>query len=91
RRPFIEGVITGFGDKLRDQREMLKQKHEIVWVEDPGLKEFFKKRHPRLRSERLYASWGTDAFDAGMSAGAALRLTRAIRSHQGDGGRLLPG
>ena len=92
RRPYVEGVLTGFGRKLREQRDAHERKHELIWVGDPGLDAFFRVRHPKLRSDRYTMSWGSEAFDAGMSAGAALQLTRAIRTQRGDGGgRLLTG
>lgn len=90
RRSYIEGVLTGFGNKLREQRELSERKHELVWVGDPGLAAFYRTRHPRIRSES-YSVYSTDAFTAGKEAGAALRLTRALREHGGDGGRLLSG
>jgi hypothetical protein len=91
RRPYVEGVLTGFGAKLREQRETHERRHELVWLGDPGLDAFFRTRHPRLRSERFSTSSGSDAFGAGVSAGAALRLTRALRSAGADRGRMITG
>ncbi len=90
RRSYVEGVLTGYGDKLREQRTACESRHELVWVGDPGLAAFYRARHPRVRSES-YSVYSTGAFAAGVEAGTGLRLTRAIREHGGDAGRLLPG
>lgn len=91
RRPYMEGVLMGYGETLRAQREAIERKHELVWLGDPGLEAFYRARHPRTRSERYAVSSASDAFGAGKEAGAALRLTRAIRASAGSAGRLLPG
>lgn len=91
RRPYIEGVLTGFGHKLRAQREMHAKNNELVWLGDPGLDRFFRTRHPKLRTDSFYVSAGHEAFDAGRAAGAELRLTRAIRNQDGQSGRLITG
>jgi hypothetical protein len=90
RRPYIEGVLIGFSDKLRAQREESARKHELIWLGDPGLDKFYRQRHPRIRNHRYAISAGVDAFGAGKAAGAALELTRAVRG-AANGTRLLPG
>jgi hypothetical protein len=90
RRAYTEGVLMGFSEKLRAQREESARKHELVWLGDPGLDKFYRQRHPRIRNERFAISAGVDAFGAGKAAGAALELTRAVRGSP-SGARLLPG
>jgi hypothetical protein len=92
RRAYIEGVFSGFGEKLREQRRRHEQRNELIWLGDPGLDAFFRVRHPRVRNESFALKSYVDAFDAGKEAGASLRLTRAVKSaHAEDAGRLLPG
>jgi hypothetical protein len=92
RRRFVEGVLTGYGEKLRSQRAELSASRDLVWLGDPGLKQFFKRRNPRLRMGYYTVSAG-EAFDAGREAGKTLRLRRALRSGSptegSGGGRLL--
>ncbi len=85
RRRYVEGVLTGYGEKLRTQRREEAVTHALVWLGDPGLAAFFKRRHPRVRSDR-YSVSGGEAFAAGREAGRQLRLRRALGGGGGDGG-----
>lgn len=91
RRVYVEGVLSGFGAKLRAQRDAHERRHELVWLGDPGLTSFYRARHPKIRSESYLVGSASAAFDAGKQAGAGLRLTRALRVHEGETGRFLPG
>lgn len=84
RRRFVEGVLTGYGEKLKTQRREDEQTRALVWLGDPGLDAFFRKRHPRVRSD-YYSVSGGEAFAAGREAGRQLKLRRALGGG-GDGG-----
>jgi hypothetical protein len=91
RRPFVEGVVTGYSERLRAEKERREQRHELVWLGDPKLDQFFRARHPRVRQQRYYVSAGTEAFSAGKEAGASLELTPAVKGRARGEPRLLTG
>lgn len=88
RRQYLDGVLMGFSDRLDRERKTLATRRDLVWVGDPGLDAFYRRRHPRIARESV-AVGGTRAFEAGKEAGAQLRLRRAIRAHRGDRGHAL--
>jgi len=90
RLTFIAGVMAGFRDRL--ERERKKSKAEgLVWVGDPALDGFFRKRHPRIRWTRYAVGHGSEAYARGREAGAKIVLHRGISSNSsGSTPRLLP-
>lgn len=89
RRTFLSGVMSGFRDKLRAE----KQKHEregLVWVGDGDLDAYFKQRHPRIRWTRYAGGDRSDAFHHGRQAGGQIVLHRGVRSGPGGTVRALP-
>jgi hypothetical protein len=47
RRSFIYSLLDGFYNKL-DSRFIDNQSKKLVWKRDPRLKEFYRRRNPRL-------------------------------------------
>ncbi len=90
RLTFIAGVMAGFRDRL--ERERKKSKAEgLVWVGDPALEGFFRKRHPRIRWTRYAVGHGSEAYARGREAGAKIVLHRGISaSASANTPRLLP-
>jgi hypothetical protein len=86
RRSFIAGVMAGFLEKL--EREKKKSEREgLVWIKDAVLDEYYRARHPRIRTLRYGGSGRTDANLEGRAAGRALELARPLG--QGGGPKLL--
>jgi hypothetical protein len=88
RRNFVAGVMSGFRQKLRQERGV-SQKAGLVWVGDPGLEQFFRKRHPSLRWTRHRSQRSTAAYAHGERAGSRIVLHRGIESGPSGGLRLL--
>ncbi|MEO8900653.1 MAG: DUF2786 domain-containing protein [Polyangiaceae bacterium] len=90
RLTFMAGVMAGFRERL--ERERTKSKAEgLVWVGDPALDGFFRKRHPRIRWTRYAVGHGSEAYARGREAGAKIVLHRGISSNSsGSAPRLLP-
>lgn len=87
---FLDGVIVGFRDKLREEAEVARREEGLVWVGDPALGEFVGRRYPRRRSGRRFGLRAGEAFQAGEAEGRRITLRRPLRDH-GDGVRgLLP-
>lgn len=91
RRPYLEGVLVGFSERLRSQKEQREQRRELIWLGDPKLEQFFRARYPRIRRDSYFISSGTEAFSAGKEAGAGLELTPALKGRERQGPRLLTG
>lgn len=87
RREFIGGMVTGFKQKLRDERKGQAERG-LVWVGDPGLQNYAKVRHPRTSSISASGWHSTDAHHAGQQAGRALQIHRGV-THHGAGGHQL--
>jgi len=51
RTSFLQGVIIGFDEQLRSESEAAEQEG-LVWVGDPDLAKFTKRRYPRMVSGR---------------------------------------
>ena len=89
RLAYQTGVIRGFHEKLQEERTTLAGTG-LVWVGDAGLEEFYRRRHPRIRSTR-----GTTrvnhAHQAGREDGRKVVLHRPVESGPGGARRLLRG
>jgi len=88
RLTFMAGVMAGFREKLDEQRSESRGRG-IVWVGDAGLGQYFKRRHPHVRTTR-YATHGNQlARQHGRAAGKKIVLHRAVKHNQHEGTRLL--
>lgn len=89
RLAYQTGVIQGFHEKLLEERTTLAGTG-LVWLGDAGLDDFYRRRHPRIRTTR-----GTTringAHQAGREDGRKVVLHRPVESGPSGGGRLLPG
>lgn len=84
RRAFLEGLMTGFREKLEGETTRTQQEEGLVWAGDPGLDGFLGRRWPRRAGGRRYAMGRGEAHDAGRAAGREIVLRKPIRE-QGSG------
>ena len=90
RQSFLSGVMSGFRDKLNSERTVQKQVG-LVWVGDPALGQFFRRRHPSVRHSSYRTRSGSAAYADGQQAGRGIVLHRGVQAQSsGGGGRLLP-
>lgn len=83
--------MNGFRLKLEAERKQT-QEQGLVWIGDPELSKFFKRRHPRVRWTRHSGSGHNPAHRAGKEQGQRIVLHRGIRSGpKHTGPRLLKG
>ncbi len=87
RIPFQSGVIRGFGDKLRSERETLRGTG-LVWVGDAALDRFYRARHPRIRTTRRTTRL-SEGHAMGRAAGREVVLHTPITSGPSGEVRLL--
>jgi predicted SprT family Zn-dependent metalloprotease len=89
RRAFLAGVMRGFADKLRAERNA-EQTSGLVWVGDPLADQYFRRRHPRIRATSYGSSAGSDASRHGRAAGRELVLHRPLAQGSSSSLRALP-
>jgi len=78
RRSFIYGLLNGFYNKL-EERFIEHKSKTLVWKGDPRLKEFYRRRNPKLvRSSFRYSSGSTDAYNSGIIRGKNLVIHKGI-------------
>lgn len=90
RREFLAGVLLGFRDKLRKERDR-QEEEGLVWLGDADLVRFLKSRHPSIRSMNSTGVRRGKAHEAGRQAGERLTLNRPVREQQNRGLALPPG
>lgn len=91
RRTFLEGLMTGFREKLEGEGAKAEREEGLVWVGDAGLDGFVRSRWPRRSGGTRYLSGRGAAHEAGRQAGREIVLRKPIRERSGDGTRALPG
>ncbi len=84
RREFQVGVLIGFADKLRREREH-NAEQGLIWLGDADLGRCFKERHPRTTSMRSASVRMSSAHAAGRAAGRDLTIHRPVHE-RGRGG-----
>lgn len=84
RRTFIYGLLDGFYNKL-DSQVIENRSKEIVWTGDPRLKEFYRRRNPRIASSSSrYSRSCQDTYNSGMTQGKNLVIHKGIHG-KGNG------
>jgi hypothetical protein len=90
RRKFLAGVMSGFHQRLKRERQKADAEG-LVWVGDPALSGYFRKRHPHVRWSRHSVSTGGEAYARGQRAGQNIVLHRGVKSGPDGAVRLLSG
>lgn len=79
RRTFLSGVMAGFADRLaRDAKT--HREAGLVWLGDPDLGGYFRRRHPYVRNVRYAGQPRSEAFGHGREAGRKIVLRRGVES-----------
>jgi hypothetical protein len=89
RQRFLAGVMVGFRRKLHENLATCRSEG-LVWVGDPGLEDFERRRHPRLVSGAAISLSATEGFHAGQAAGREIVLHKPIESAPTGRTLLLP-
>ncbi len=84
RNSYLYGVMRGFADKLEVDRGR-SESEGLIYLGDPGLREFLRRRHPYIRSVSGGGHLRRDAFSAGHQAGGRIVLHRGVRAGQSGG------
>jgi hypothetical protein len=90
RRRFLLGVMIGFDEKLAHSAAE-SQREGLVWVGDPALQQYLRRRYPRRSGGGSIGYQRTAAYEQGRRAGREIVLHRPLHQQSGSRGRLLPG
>ena len=89
RQSYLAGVIAGFHEKLTAERR-ITEAEALVWVGDPALSGYLRKRHPYIRHSYHAGRDHGRAGEAGRAAGRNIVLQKIVtRGASGSGPRLL--
>ena len=79
--PLFTAFWMVFYNKL-DSRFIENQSKKLVWKGDPRLKEFYRRRNPRLvRSSSRYSRSCQDTYNSGMTQGKNLVIHKGIQEN----------
>jgi len=89
RQSYLAGVLAGFQDKLSAERRAEEQE-ALVWVGDPALSRYLRRRHPYIRHSYHHGRDHGRAGEAGRAAGRNIVLQRTMTRGSDRSPRLLP-
>jgi len=90
RRKFLAGVMSGFHERLLNERQR-SEAQGLVWVGDAELGGYFRRRHPQVRWARHAVSTGGEAYARGQTAGRNIVLHRGVKAGSSGSVKQLPG
>ena len=89
RRTFIYGLLQGFYHKL-EGRTLENNSQKLVWKGDPRLKEFYRRRNPRVaRTVSRHSRTCQNAYNSGVAQGKTLVIHKGVREKGGGEIRFL--
>lgn len=90
RKDYLDGLLGSFRESLRRQGRKLNDERSLVWVGDPRLQDYFKRRHPIIEYGKGSENRPSLAWLQGRQAGRKLKIHRPISEGKAeDKGRLL--
>lgn len=88
KRDFRVGVLMGFREQLEAQREQSAEQG-LVWLGDPGLRDFLRRRHPQLGTLKGSSYRLSEHHSAGREQGKQLRIRPGMEGETTSRGRRL--
>lgn len=83
RMNYLYGLICGFYDKCRLEREQFEENQTLVWRGESWLDEVMQRRHPRVRSmSKSKARLDQDSYNAGRQQGKSLVLRKGVKTEK---------
>ncbi|MCU0691114.1 MAG: SprT-like domain-containing protein [Polyangiaceae bacterium] len=89
RQTYLAGVMVGFHEKLVESRQE-HQRAGLVWVGDPQLEQYYRRRHPHIQRVRHAGNQRTEAHGQGREAGRQIVLHRPMEQGPKMSGGMLP-
>ena len=84
RRAYLAGVMEGFRERLASASKRSAERG-LVWLGDADLKEYYRCRHPHLRSVSLRGHGYSSTRQHGRDAGRKIVLRRGITNTGASG------
>jgi len=87
---FIEGVISGYRDKMREQKKYRESGYScqsLIWKGDPLLKEMYHKSYPNMVMNTYYRNAAGGGRDEGYDKGKNLSLNSGLTPASSVGNR----
>jgi hypothetical protein len=93
---FMDGAFLGFQRHLQAEAEEVEPgrtggDQALVWTGDPGLDDYFRRSHPRVRSRAWRGAPASEARAEGTKRGQEIRIRRPIEATGSGSGGLLTG
>jgi hypothetical protein len=88
RSAFMAGVIQGFRNKLNGARRQ-HQSTGLVYLGDPGLRDYYRRRHPHVRRRTFAGTTRAAAAARGRAEGKRVVLHRPMEQSSSASRRLL--
>lgn len=85
RLSFLRGLYDGVYQSLERQRRHLEEEEALIWLGDPGLQDFYRKRNPQVRRTRSRTRHYQEAHQDGQDVGRQIRIRRGVGKENGDG------
>ena len=89
RRSFRVGVLMGFRETLERERKSCEEQG-LVWVGDPGIGEFYRRRYPRTSKLARGGYYDGAVHKAGVAAGKAIQIRPGVTANEDEEKGLLP-
>ena len=89
RQSFLLGIMTGFGETLRQQDTELPDERALLRLRDKEPERLLRRRYPYQRSAGGSRAGSADAFEAGREQGRQIRLRQPVTDDRGNRGGLL--
>lgn len=88
---YLAGLLRGFQDKLRRQKEELQSEHGLIWTGDSELYRYYRELHPRVRSVSTSGVSRSAEYRAGVEDGRQITIRRGVGGPATNRGRAITG
>lgn len=83
---YIEGVISGYRDKLHKQKEEIcHSNNALIWKGDPLMNEMYRKCYPNLIETSYARTAYGGGYNSGYNEGMKLSLNAGLRNNSSAG------
>ncbi len=79
---FLNGLYNGFYNKLTSQNKTLAEEKSLIWLGDPGLNDFYRKRNPHIRTTGHTTKSYRNAHCDGSKVGENMTIRHGIKPYK---------
>lgn len=81
---FLTGLYQGFIETLERRRAELAEERSLVWLGDPELRAFYRRRNPRVSTRYSGARIDREAHHDGADVGSRMTIRQGLESSGGE-------